>query len=200
MIDVKIQEAFSKTFGIRRFAEGYHGIKKEVDPTSKSLHFWIEHLWVVNISFYYYATVMIAGMRYASDDAKSQRLHRVALLVNANASPYTYNPNMPEENGGFLGETPYRFVERGEEIDPVSRVLQEMTFFPVVKGDAGSTASFLVQTVSRNSSTQLALHGIPQDEQTIRLRDAILKIVDDIVRAYDDPEITAFFAKGRGPW
>src|SRR5690348_13618161 len=98
MIDAKIQEAFSKAFGIRRFAEGYHGIKNEVDPTSKSLHFWIDHLWAVNISFYYYAPVIIAGIRYASDDTKSERLHRVGLLVEANASPYTYKPDMPEEN------------------------------------------------------------------------------------------------------
>src|SRR5262245_29403076 len=130
MIDTKIQKAFSKTFGMERFTEGYQGIKKEVDPTSKSLHFLVEHLWVATIDSYYYATVIIAGIRCASDHSKSQRLHRVALLVDAQSSPYTYKPDMPEEKGGFLGENPYRFIEMGEEIDPVSHALQQMTLFP----------------------------------------------------------------------
>jgi hypothetical protein len=200
MIDQKIKRAFSKTFDMRHFIPGYQGIKKEVDPTSKSVHFWIEHLWVAEISFYYYAPIIVGGIRYASDRTKFPRLHRAALLVNAKGSPYIYEPDMPEEKGGFLGENPYRFVELGEEIDPVSRALQQTTLFPVAEGESGSAANFLVHGMSEGSTAQLFWYGIPQDEQTIRVRDAILKMVDDIVRAYDDPEITSFFAKGRGPW
>jgi hypothetical protein len=200
MIDAKIQEALSKTFGIKHFAEGYNGIKNEVDPASKSVHFWIEHLWVAQIRFYYYAPVWVAGIRYAGDHTKSQRLHRVAMLVNTKASPYIDIQHLPPENDGFLGKDPYRFVELGEDIDPVSQVLQQTTLFPVSKGDAGSAQSCLVQAQSSGSTAELYWNGIPQDEHTLRLRDAILNMVDMIVRAYDDPEITAFFAKGRGPW
>lgn len=92
----------------------------------------------------------------------------------------------------------YRFIELGEEVDPVSQVLQQTTLFPVGKFDLGNSQSYFVQAQSEGSRAELFWRGIPQDEHTLRLRDAILNMVDMIVRTYDDPEITAFYAKGRG--
>jgi hypothetical protein len=173
MFKANIKKQIVKAFGLEALRSGHH----ETRGTQKKLlsSFNVNSFWFAEIHYYPYPVSVCI--------VHSDQWSKGLLLVP---------PVIPPLDREFGGPNPLVAVEMKDWVDPVLEVGRAVDLFPKDDASYCDAPIYLVELVTcvNKFSTRIHLQGYSENLNIEKLWNAITSTVADLVKIYDDPEMS----------